>query len=200
VAAALVMAGTRAVLRDRVETTGSLASMMARLNRLLAADLAGTRFMTMHLSVIDTRTGTFRWASAGHDPAIIYDPQADRFEEIDVAGLPLGVTDDGDYTEEIYQRLHPGMIITIGTDGIWEATSEAGEQFGKDRLRSAIRSAASEPAEAIVANVIARLREFCGRKKWTDDVTFIVVKITSIDRPLAFEHAAPQQQAHSVVQ
>src|SRR5204862_7586156 len=71
VAAALVMAGARAVLRDRAGAAGSLAELLGRLNQMLAADLGGERFMTMHLSVVDVRTATFRWASAGHDPALI---------------------------------------------------------------------------------------------------------------------------------
>src|SRR5205085_6737699 len=44
VAAALVMAGARAVLRDRADPKGGLAELMGRLNRLLAADHEGTRF------------------------------------------------------------------------------------------------------------------------------------------------------------
>ncbi len=196
VAAALVMAGTRAVLRDRVDLTGSLASMLGRLNRLLASDLEGTRFMTMHLAVVDTQRGSYRWASAGHDPAIIYDPRLDRFEEIDVSGLPLGVSEEADYTEEIYSGLRPGMILTIGTDGIWEAANEAGEMFGKDRLRAVIRDSAASPAATIVDNIVARLRAFSGAKKWADDVTFIVVKVTSVTAGL--ETSAPQQSRVTV--
>src|SRR5205807_4545162 len=57
VAAGLVMARVRAVLRDRVAAAGSLADLMGRLNRLIAADHKGERFMTRHLSVIDSRSG-----------------------------------------------------------------------------------------------------------------------------------------------
>ena len=69
VASALVMAGVRAVSADRADTIGSLAELMGRLNRMLASDHEGDRFMTMHLAVVDARSGSYRWASAGHDPA-----------------------------------------------------------------------------------------------------------------------------------
>src|SRR5262249_44374376 len=49
VAAALVMAGVRAVLRDRAVAAGGLAELMGRLNRVIAADHHGGRFMTRHL-------------------------------------------------------------------------------------------------------------------------------------------------------
>src|SRR3954454_1135987 len=43
--------------------------------------------------------GMLRWVSAGHDPALIYDPAADKFDEIDQAELPLGIMDDTAYEE-----------------------------------------------------------------------------------------------------
>src|SRR5439155_16920841 len=117
---ALGMAGVRAVLRDRVAAAGSLADLMGRLNRFIAADHGGDRFMTMHLSVIDARAGTVRWVSAGHDPALVYDPAADRFEEVGEGELPLGIMDDTEYTEHTHGPLRPGQVLLIGTDGVWE--------------------------------------------------------------------------------
>src|SRR5207237_8471402 len=52
VAAALVMAGVRAVLRDRAVLAGDLAELMSRLNNFIAADHGGDRFMNMHPSVL----------------------------------------------------------------------------------------------------------------------------------------------------
>jgi sigma-B regulation protein RsbU (phosphoserine phosphatase) len=180
VAAALVMAGARAVLRDRVDAKGALAELMGRLNRLLAADHAGTRFMTMHLSVANSSTGTFRWVSAGHDPALIFDSLADAFEEIDAGDLPLGIMDDTQYQEHAYGPLKPGQVIFIGTDGVWECPNEAGEQFGKPRLREAIRAAARASATDIVQAILDRLLAFRGQCRPVDDVTFVVVKIEAI--------------------
>ena len=105
VAAALVMAAARAVLRDRATNAGTLSSLMSRLNRLLAADLEGTRFMTMHLSVIDAATRSFRWVSAGHDPAIVFSPSKQDFESIDGAEIPLGILDDTEYREYSFAPL-----------------------------------------------------------------------------------------------
>ena len=177
VAAALVMAGARAVLRDRAAAAGSLSELLGRLNRMLSADLGGERFMTMHLSYVDARGGQFRWASAGHDPAIVYDPATDRFDEDDAGGLPLGVLDDAEYAEHTYAPLKPGQVIVVGTDGVWETPNAAGEQFGKQRLRDAIRSSASGPASGIVAAVLESLGKFQGERRAVDDVTFVVVKV-----------------------
>jgi sigma-B regulation protein RsbU (phosphoserine phosphatase) len=183
VAAALVMAGARAVLRDRAVSTGSLSEIMGRLNGLLAADLDGTRFMTMYTAIVNHRTG-IRWASAGHDPAILYDPTSDRFEELDGGELPLGVMDDTEYIERTYAHLRPGQILVVGTDGVWEMPNEAGEQFGKQRLRDAIRNSASQPAEEIVQAILTQHSAFRGNCRPTDDVTFVIIKVKDISRSL----------------
>jgi len=177
VAAALVMAGVRAVLRDRAVVAGDLADLMGRLNRLISADHGGDRFMTMHLSVIDSRTQTMRWVSAGHDPAIIYDSADDSFKEVGEGDLPLGVMDDTTYTEHVHGPLTPGQVIVIGTDGVWEMPDVKGDQFGKDRLRDVIQEAAGGSAEEIALKLRERLASFRGDAKAVDDVTFVIIKV-----------------------
>jgi sigma-B regulation protein RsbU (phosphoserine phosphatase) len=173
------------VLRDRAGTTGNLADLLRHLNRMLAADLEGERFMTMHLSVVDARAATFRWASAGHDAAIVFDPAAAHFaQEKRSQGIPLGIMDDSEYSEETYSPLRPGQVIVIGTDGVWESPNAAGEQFGKPRLREAIRSAAAGTAAEIVAAILEALGKFRGGCPAVDDVTFVVVKIPTVEPPV----------------
>ena len=148
---------------------------------MLAADLGGERFMTMHLSVVDARAGRFRCASAGHDAAIIFDPAADRFaEERRAAGFPLGLMDDAEYSEETFGPLREGQVITVGTDGVWETPNAAGEQFGKPRLRAAIRAASAGTAREIVAAILEALAKFRGDCRPVDDVTFVVVKVLAL--------------------
>jgi sigma-B regulation protein RsbU (phosphoserine phosphatase) len=174
------MAGARAVLRDRAEKSGKLTDLMGHLNRLLAADHEGTRFMTMHLSVIDSQSGTMRWVSAGHDPAILYDPAVDRFVELSGANIPLGIVAETVYEERAARSLRSGHVITIGTDGVWEMPNDKGEQFGKQRLREAIKSAASGTAKEIVQAILERLTAFRGDCRPVDDVTFVVIKVGTV--------------------
>ncbi len=180
VAAALVMAGARAVLRDRAEMAGSLSGLMGRLNRLLSADLGAERFMTMHLAVLSARTGTLRWVSAGHDPALIFDATTGTFEEPDKGDLPLGIMPDTAYGEHTYGPLHAGQIIVVGTDGVWESPNATGEQFGKGRLREAIRAAANGTAAEVTQAILDRLTAFRGDCRPVDDVTFVVLKVTAV--------------------
>jgi sigma-B regulation protein RsbU (phosphoserine phosphatase) len=179
VAAALVMAGVRAVLRDRAVAAGGLAELLGRLNRFISADHQGDRFMTMHLSMIDAKTGTMRWVSAGHDPALIFDPDTCTFEEVGEGDLPLGIMDDTEYTEQMHGPLRPGLVILIGTDGVWEMPDAQGEAFGKERLRDVIRETAAGSAAQIAQAIRDRLAAFRGDTKQVDDVTFVIVKVRS---------------------
>jgi sigma-B regulation protein RsbU (phosphoserine phosphatase) len=177
VAAALVMAGVRAVLRDRAVGAGDLAELMGRLNNFVCADHGGDRFMTMLLSVIDARAKAMRWVSAGHDPVIAFDPTSNSFTELGEGDLPLGVMEDTQYCEQTYDQLKPGQIFFIGTDGVWEMPNGRGEPFGKDRLRDAIRECAQRSANEIADSLRERLTTFRGDAKSVDDVTFVVVKV-----------------------
>jgi sigma-B regulation protein RsbU (phosphoserine phosphatase) len=164
------------VLRDRANAAGTLTDLMGRLNRMLAADHEGNRFMTMHLAVLDSRTGIYRWVSAGHDPAILYHPAADRFEEIDAGDMPLGIMEDLDFTENACGPLQPGQIVFVGTDGVWELPNVQNEPFGKKRLREFLRETASQTAEQIAALLRERLSAFRGAVQPVDDITFVIVK------------------------
>ncbi|MGW8302815.1 MAG: GAF domain-containing SpoIIE family protein phosphatase, partial [Desulfobacterales bacterium] len=90
ISSALLMAGVRAYLRGRVTQAGSVAEMISDVNRLVSADTMKTnQFMTLFFLVVEAQTGRITWVRAGHDPALLYSPDADHFEKLEGQGLPL---------------------------------------------------------------------------------------------------------------
>ncbi len=178
IAAALLMATARAVLRSSVDRPGTLADLMRKMNRHLTHDTPRGRFMTLFYLVADGRRHSIRWANAGHDPAIFYDPATDTFEELQDGGLPLGVIADGEYEESRRDDLKAGQVLVIGTDGIWEMTNAERKMFGKDALREIIRRRAADSAADIMKAVTDALADFRKGSAQQDDVTLVVVKIT----------------------
>lgn len=177
VASALLMASARAALRAHAPERADLADLLTRVNRVLAADARHNRFMTLALVVVDPLHGKARWASAGHDPTIVYHPASGTFSELEGSGIPLGIMEDAEYQQYQSDGLSNGDLLVIGTDGIWESRSLAGEFFGKDRLRDLMRENASRPSKEIAALIQQSLVAFRGREGSEDDVTFVVVKI-----------------------
>jgi sigma-B regulation protein RsbU (phosphoserine phosphatase) len=181
VAAALMMTGARALLRSRAAEPGSIGELLRVMNRHLTEDTPVGRFMTLFYLKIDTSQRSLHWGSAGHDPAIVYRPDTDRFTELAEEGIPLGIDAGWTYHESRRDELNPGEIIVIGTDGIWETRNSADEQFGKDRLRELIRAHARASARTIGTAIHDAVVMFRGGMPQEDDITFVVIRVERAD-------------------
>ena len=182
--AALLMTTARALLRSRALMPGSMAQIIADVNRQLTQDLYESgRFITLFLLTIDTLACSLHWVRAGHDPAICYDPVTDSFEELRGSGLALGVDRSWAYEENRRKGLADGQIIFLGTDGIWETHDPRGKMYGKKPVKDIIRRHAADGAERIVEAVIENLRDFRKKSEPEDDITLIVIKVKDSTHP-----------------
>lgn len=177
IAAALLMATARAILRSRAGAGDDLGGLLTHLNDHLAVDLSGSRFMTMYLWRIDSADQSVRLAGAGHDPAIIYDPATGQFDSPERGDLPLGIEPGITYHEQSWGPMRPGQVIVLGTDGIWETVNPQREFYGKDRLRDCIRATANQSAADIASAIQADLTRFRDPLRQRDDVTLVVIKV-----------------------
>ena len=178
--AALLMTTARAFIRMRATQTAEPAQVVTLSNRDLALDMSDSgSFMTLFYIEIDPGGHTARWVRAGHEPALLYCPVRDRFEELAGNGTPLGVDQDFGYTQQTLSALHPGTILAVGTDGIWEARDPEGRFFGKERFRDIIRRQAASSAQDMVTAVFDEIGRFCRGMPYQDDITLVVIKIDS---------------------
>jgi sigma-B regulation protein RsbU (phosphoserine phosphatase) len=178
--AALLMTAARAFLRMRASQSGTISQIVTEMNRHLSQDVLDTgRFMTLFYLTLDPEENQIGWVRAGHDPAIVYDPAKDTFEELKGSGIALGVDEDFAYPENHKAGLAEGVIIAVGTDGIWESCNHNGEMFGKDRFREIIRRNANASAADILDAVYDELHRFTEGHKAEDDVTLVIVKVNA---------------------
>ena len=179
--AALLMATARGFLRLRVTMPGALGDIVTDVNREFVKDVEdSTQFMTLFLARIDRGENRMDWVRAGHDPAIVYDPDTDSFSSLDDGkGMALGISKDTVYTASSGD-IKPGQIIFLGTDGIWEARNAEGELFGKERLQQVIHTNSRKSARTIVLSVLDAVEEFCGPGEQEDDLTLVITKITDV--------------------
>ena len=181
IAAALFMATGRALLRGGRDGAPGPAALLTLVSGLLCQDTSDSgRFFTLFFLRLDgggiAPGGRLVWSRAGHDPALLYDPATDTFEELMGPGLPLGVVPDFVYEEQARPGLAPGQLLAIGTDGIWEARNPAGEMYGKERFRAVLRRHATDNAEAIVAAVHQDVTDFQGGSPRDDDITLVIIR------------------------
>jgi len=179
VSSALLMATARALVMLRASMPGSAASIINDVNKHLSLDTYDTgNFMTFFYCELAAANLQVRWIRAGHEPALIYDPASDEFDELKGRGPAFGL----DYTfeyEEFQYRLARDQIVLIGTDGIWEMRNEAGEMFGKQRLMEIIRSNRSVTAKEVLTSIADTLKKFRGGRQPEDDVTMVVIKVVA---------------------
>ncbi|MGD9054774.1 MAG: SpoIIE family protein phosphatase [Desulfobacterales bacterium] len=180
ISAALLMASVRSSLRQRALLSGNIAKIVSDVNRQLTSDVEESgRFMTLFCSEIDVHQQCIRWVRAGHEPALLYDPAYNVFEELKGSGMALGVDESWQYEEKQKMGLARGQIILFGTDGIWEAHNAAGQLFGKESLFDIIRKHADSSAKEIVAAIMNALEHFRQGVIPEDDVTLVVVKVVT---------------------
>ena len=176
--AALLMTSARAFLRMRAAQAGNISDIITEMNRHLALDVLDSgRFMTLFYLAIDPTNGHLQWVRAGHDPAILYDPVQNAFEELGGTGIALGLTENFKYETYKKSGLSDGQILAIGTDGIWESCNPSGEMFGKHRFQNVIQDHSGEDANDILGAVYEELDHFTRGAKSEDDVTLVVAKV-----------------------
>jgi len=177
VSSALLMATARALIMLRSSMPGEAAGIIDDVNRYLSLDTAQTgNFMTFFYCELTEGETEVRWVRAGHDPALVYDPSKDAFDELKGRGLALGLDDTFEY-DSFHRRMEPGQVIIIGTDGIWEMHNQAGEMFGKKALMEIIRNNHMASARQIVDCVTEALEQFRGDEAPEDDITLVVIKM-----------------------
>ncbi len=178
---ALLMTTARAFLRMRNSQPGTISQIISEMNNHLASDVLDTgKFMTLFYLTVDPEHRNLSWVRAGHDPALVYSPDSDEFEELKGSGIALGVTDDFEYPEHRKKGLKNGQIIAIGTDGIWEAFNTKGQMFGKRRLCDIIRKHAEASADDILNEVYAGLNRFMSGTRSEDDITLVIIKVDGL--------------------
>jgi serine phosphatase RsbU (regulator of sigma subunit) len=152
----------------------SLLEMDAALNTVLCEQLAGEAFATGQLAQLELDTGTFSWVNAGHPcPLLVRGGQVIKQLE-GAPGLPWGLAEDD--AELHCESLERGDGILFFTDGVIEARSSSGEDFGLERLIDIVGQCASDqlPAEEIVRKVVENVLEHQEADLRDDATVFLV--------------------------
>lgn len=179
VGAGLLMAMCRSLLRAVSLTNASPAAVLAKVNKYLFPDIREDMFISMIYGVLNPAEGSFTFARAGHEPALIFRKSSGEVEVSRPKGLALGI-DGGGVFERVTQdetlRLESGDCILLFTDGVKEALNPLEEEFGMERLADVFKDAAALGAEAVVKRVQEEADDFAGGGPQLDDVTIVVIE------------------------
>ena len=171
--AALVMTSFLAAARVLYGSFASVVELATRLSATLNRDTDPNRFVTGVVGCLDPATGRLDYVNAGHPaPCVV---SAGGLTELDATGVPFGVVPDFPYQGGSID-LAPGTLVAVFSDGIPEA-QRGDEFFDDERLRKELREAAKLPDLAAVRGaILARVDEFLGGAKRTDDLTLLLLR------------------------
>jgi serine phosphatase RsbU (regulator of sigma subunit) len=179
IGAALLVAQTRAYLRALALAGSEIATLLTVSNQRLASDIVQDHFVTLLLLRLDPRTRSLLYSSAGHCPGYVLDCQGRTKAVLASTGYPLGIDPASEFPTGPTITLEPGELVLLFTDGIVEAASPDGEQFGLERTLTIVRAHQQEAPDAILDALFDAVGDF-SRHQLRDDITAVIIKAVGI--------------------
>ncbi len=171
-AAALLTSKILGIFSAFVTTSDDPAETMSQLNKVLTRRAIDARYATAMYGRL-TADGELVVCSAGHNAALIFGTDGVRRLEAD--GMPVGLFDFAPYASSRCQ-LKPGDTIVMYSDGVTEAQSVSGGEFGEERLVQVVEQCHGVPAGDLLARIIDAVQQFAQGAEQYDDVTALVVR------------------------
>jgi len=99
--------------------------------------------------------------------------------ELEVNGMPLGLVSGAEY-EDLSVDLEAGDYVIFCSDGVIEATNEAGDMYQTDRLLEVLRQAdVGISAQKMVDLIVGDVTAFVGDVEPSDDMTVVVLNYSA---------------------
>jgi serine phosphatase RsbU (regulator of sigma subunit) len=170
--AALLTAVLQGVFASQASSGSDPALTLSRVNQALIRRSVESRFATAFYAVLG-RDGTLTYCNAGHNPPLLL--RKGSFERLEKGGLILGLFEHATFEQGTLQ-LTPGDLLITFSDGVTEAMSATGEEYGESRLLEAVEQHRSETARALLDAIFASVRAFTIGAVQSDDVTALVLR------------------------
>lgn len=152
-----------------------------RVNRQIVGSMMDANYVTLFYAEFDERSSVLRYTNAGHNPPLLVRCRQNdggrhlAVERLDRGGTVVGLFREAEY-EDVEVRLEGGDLIAAFTDGLVEARSPAGEEFGEQRLISLLENCAHLSAKEVEGLILQTVREWTAGAEQEDDLTFVVLK------------------------
>ena len=172
--AALIMAGFRMSLLAEIRNEFTIRAVMRKVNSLLYESMERHRFVTAFYGVLDIRNQVFIYSNGGHNPPLLMRANG-AIEYLTEGGVALGVLEDSVYAD-CPVHLERGDLMVMFTDGVSEAESPSGEQFGNLRLEQVVARLSAASSQEIVEGLVKAVEEWTGERGPNDDLTLVVLK------------------------
>ena len=185
VRAALITAMMRAMIETHAAEAVDPGRLLTKLNNEFTGILKQTGtlvFVTVLYCVINVRTGTARFARAGHPPPLHARRDSSEVQSIigggDAAGPAIGIIPNAQF-KTTEAKLGPGDFLLFFTDGIIEVEANDGSQFGIEGLQESVRFNLDQPTESLLDGVVSDAYKFGNSTVLTDDACLVTAEFSA---------------------
>ena len=170
--AALLSAMMQGIFAAQATAGESPSAAVARMNLALHRRRIESRFVTVMYGVL-AADGRLAYCNAGHNPPLVVGSSGVR--RLERGGTIVGLFEGATYEEETVQ-LTPGDWLVIFSDGISEAMSASGDEYGEARIIECVQRNAALDASRLLEALFHDVREFTQGEPQGDDITAMVIR------------------------
>jgi sigma-B regulation protein RsbU (phosphoserine phosphatase) len=170
--AALLSAMMQGIFAAQAAASDTPSQTIARVNLALYKRGIESRFVTLMYGSLEPN-GRLTYCNAGHNPPLVVGSGGVR--RLEVGGPIVGLFEGAVYQEETI-TLAPGDILLVFSDGVSEAMSATGDEYGEERIIAmAHRNPGASPADMLQA-MFADVRAFTKGAPQSDDITALILR------------------------
>lgn len=174
VPSAIFMARAHALIIAEADSATSPGEVLRLVNTHITRLEKSTQFVTALFGVLDTKTGHFSYARAGHEPPLLVGTHGDVHRLPHEPGMALGLWEDITLDENSF-HLGPGSLLVLYTDGMTDCRNPAGQPFGLERIKETMKGLRTRSAQSACDHLLETLTSYQNGAKQDDDVTLVAI-------------------------
>lgn len=176
----MVMAVTRTIVRLVANKhQNRAAETLKETNRLISKQIKRGMFVTAFYAILNENTGTVTYASAGHNPMVIFRAATGAYELATGKGIALGFNEGPLFDKTIQEQttvLGAGDSMLLYTDGFPEAMNSENQEFGEEKFYDTVAQHGRLDARGMIAKLVEAIAGHRGDAEQSDDLTIIAVR------------------------
>jgi sigma-B regulation protein RsbU (phosphoserine phosphatase) len=174
ISAALLMANLQANLRSQCALAiEDLTKLLCAVNRLFYESTAPEHYATLFFATYEDDTRALRYVNCGHNPPLVVRATGE-VNRLEATATVVGLFDRWS-CEEGEVRLEPGDTLVAYSDGVTEAASDDGAEYGEARLIEILQAKRCQSIVSLHEDVVAAVKDFSSGEQG-DDITLVAVR------------------------
>jgi phosphoserine phosphatase RsbU/P len=170
--AALLSAMMQGIFAAQATSSDPPSLTVGRVNLALYRRGIESRFVTLMYGALYP-DGRLQYCNAGHNPPLVVGPT--DFRRLECGGPIVGLFEGASYEEETVS-LTTGDWLIVYSDGVSEALSAEGEEYGESRILTVVRKNLDMEPQALLDSLFADVRDFARGAAQSDDITAMVLR------------------------